>query len=83
MSSDDLDAAVLLEHDPRHGVLICLKCRYAVQRSALDSHLLRHKIYREERKRLVASVSHLNILEPDKVSIPVPTSLVLAHITRF
>lgn len=83
MNSDNLDAAVLLKHDPRHGVLICLECRYAVQRSALDSHLLRHKIYREERKRLVASVSHLDLLEPDKVLIPVPTSPALAHITKF
>jgi hypothetical protein len=49
----------------------------------LDSHLLRHKIYREERKRLVASVSNLKILEPDEVSIPAPSSPSLACITKF
>lgn len=79
----DNDDAVLLKHDPKYGVLICLKCRYAVQKSALDSHLLRHKIYREERKRLVASVSNLNILEPDEVPVPAPSSPALAYITKF
>ena len=74
---------VLLKHDPDYGVLICLKCRYAVQKSALDSHLLRHKIYREERKRLVASVSGLNILEPDEVPVPALSSPALAYITKF
>jgi hypothetical protein len=77
------NTTILLKHDPEYGVLICLKCRYAVQKSALDSHLLRHKIYREERKRLVASVSNLNILEPDEVSVPAPSSPALAYITKF
>lgn len=79
----DNDTTVQLKHDPGYGVLICLKCRYAVQKSALDSHLLRHKIYREERKRLVASVSHLKVLEPDEVSTPAPSSPALAYITKF
>lgn len=83
MDTDNTDTASLLKHDPDYGVLICLKCRYAVQKSALDSHLLRHKIYREERKRLVASVSDLKILEPDEVSIPAPSSPALAYITKF
>ncbi|GAB7332109.1 hypothetical protein MBLNU13_g03993t1 [Cladosporium sp. NU13] len=80
----DIDnSAVLLKHDPEYGVLICLKCRYAVQKSALDSHLLRHKIYREERKRLMASVSNLNLLEPDEVSLPAPSSPALPYMTKF
>jgi hypothetical protein len=83
MNTEDSDATVQPKHDPEYGVLICLKCRYAVQKSALDSHLLRHKIYREERKRLVGSVSYLNVLEPDLVSTPAPSSPALAYITKF
>lgn len=83
MDTTDADTTVLLNHDPEYGVLVCLKCHYAVQKSAVDSHLLRHKIYREERKRLVASVSNLNILEPEEVSVPAPSSPALAYITKF
>lgn len=83
MDTEDSDSTVQLKHDPEYGVLICLRCRYAVQKSALNSHLLRHKIYREERKRLVASVSHLNVLEPDEVSTPAPSSPALAYMTKF
>jgi hypothetical protein len=83
MDTEDFDSTVQLKHDPEYGVLVCLKCRYAVQKSALDSHLLRHKIYREERKRLVASVSHLNVLEPDLVLTPAPSSPALVYITKF
>jgi hypothetical protein len=80
---ENADTNAFLRYDPRYGVLLCLKCGYAVQKSALDSHLLRHKIYREERKRLVASVSHLKILEPNEVAIPAPTSPALAYLTNF
>lgn len=83
MDTETAGTIVLLKHNPEYGVLVCLKCHYAVQRSALDSHLLRHKIYRDKRKRLVASVSHLEILEPDEVSVPAPTSQALDHITKF
>ena len=83
MDTTNTDTTVLLKHDPEYGVLVCLKCRYAVQKSALDSHLLRHKIYREERRRLVTSVSNLNILEPEEVSVPAPSSPALAYITKF
>lgn len=83
MDTINTDTTVLLKHDPEYGVLVCLKCRYAVQKSALDSHLLRHKIYREERKRLVTSVSNLNILEPEEVSVPAPSSPALDYIIKF
>lgn len=83
MDADKLDTTTLLKHDPRYGVLVCLECRYAIRRSALDSHLLRHKIYREERKRLVASMSHLNVLEPGEVPLPAPTSPAIENLTKF
>ena len=60
----------LLEYDARYGVLICRECQYAIQKSALQSHLLRHKIYREQRQRLLSSITQLNLFEPDDVPIP-------------
>ncbi|KAF4634557.1 hypothetical protein G7Y89_g3548 [Cudoniella acicularis] len=63
-----------LEYDARYGVLICRKCQYAIQKSALQSHLLRHKIYRDERQRLLSSIAQLDLFEPDDVPLPTPTS---------
>jgi hypothetical protein len=60
----------LLEYVPKHSVLICRECKYAVQNSALGSHLLRHKIYREERQRLLSSIARHRLLEPDEVPLP-------------
>ncbi|KAF2689453.1 hypothetical protein K458DRAFT_291114 [Lentithecium fluviatile CBS 122367] len=59
-----------LEYDSRYGVLICRECQYAIQKSALQSHLLRHKIYREQRQRLLSSIAQLNLFEPDEVPLP-------------
>lgn len=60
----------LLEYDAKHSVLICRECKYAIQKSALGSHLLRHKIYRGERQRLLSSIARLELLEPDDVQLP-------------
>lgn len=60
----------LLEYNAKHGVLICRECKYAIQKSALGSHLLRHKIYRGERRRLLSFIAGLALLEPDHVQIP-------------
>ncbi|ORY02173.1 hypothetical protein BCR34DRAFT_493358 [Clohesyomyces aquaticus] len=64
----------LLEYDEAHGVLICRECCYAIQKSALQSHLLRHKVYREERQNLLARIAQFNIYEPDEVPLPAPGS---------
>ncbi|KAF2018545.1 hypothetical protein BU24DRAFT_418069 [Aaosphaeria arxii CBS 175.79] len=64
----------LLQHDPRYGILICRECQYAIQKSALKSHLLRHKIYREERQSLLSSLSKLELFEPDDVPLPAPST---------
>lgn len=64
----------ILEYNERHGVLICHECQYAIQKSALQSHLLRHKIYRADRQQLLSFISELNILEPDRVVLPTPES---------
>jgi hypothetical protein len=64
----------LLEYDARYGVLICRECQYAIQKNAMQSHLLRHKIYREQRQRLLSSIAQLNLFEPDDVPIPEPGS---------
>ncbi|KAF2502635.1 hypothetical protein BU16DRAFT_576610 [Lophium mytilinum] len=60
----------LLEYDAKHSVLICRECKYAIQKSALGSHLLRHKIYRRERQRLLSSIAELQLVEPDDVQLP-------------
>jgi hypothetical protein len=62
----------LLEYNARYRVLICRDCHYAIQKNALGSHLLRHKIYREERQRLLSTISDLDIVEPD--DLPLPTA---------
>jgi hypothetical protein len=72
MSGIGLDSRGLLEYNSRYGVLICRECQYAIQKSAVDSHLLRHKIYRGERQKLLSSIAQLDILEPELV--PLPTS---------
>ncbi|KAF2816946.1 uncharacterized protein BDZ99DRAFT_470017 [Mytilinidion resinicola] len=64
----------LLEYNARYSVLICRECKYAIQKSALGSHLLRHKIYRGERQRLLSSIAQLELVEPDDVQLP-PVSL--------
>ncbi|KAL2869547.1 uncharacterized protein BJX67DRAFT_347564 [Aspergillus lucknowensis] len=64
----------LLQYNEAYGVLICRDCRYAIQKNALQSHLLRHKIYRDERHNLLLTIADLEILEPDDVPLPSPTS---------
>jgi hypothetical protein len=60
----------LIVYDVRNKVLICRDCKYAIQKSALESHLLRHKIYRRERQHLLSSFSQLALLEPHEVQLP-------------
>jgi hypothetical protein len=64
----------LLEYDATYGVIICRECQYAIQKSALQSHLLRHKIFRHERHSLLSLISRLEILEPDDVPLPPPST---------
>lgn len=81
MASITLGPQDLLVYDARYRVLICRECQYAIQKSALQSHLLRHKIYREERQRLLSSIAQLDLCEPHEVSLPGPTSLPIQYIT--
>ncbi|KAK5075644.1 hypothetical protein LTR70_010081 [Exophiala xenobiotica] len=64
----------LLLYNAKHKVLICRECKYAIQKSALGSHLLRHKIYRGERQRLLSSITRLELLEADDVQLPLAGS---------
>ncbi|KAK7424452.1 hypothetical protein QQX98_000417 [Neonectria punicea] len=59
-----------LEYDARYSVLICRTCKYAVQKGALERHLLRHKIYRGEKQRLMSAIARLELVEPDHVQLP-------------
>ena len=65
----------LLEYNRKYGLLICRQCQYAIQKSALESHLLRHKIYRGDRQRLLSFITQLDLLEPHDVPLPTPGSL--------
>ena len=60
----------IVNYDAKNKVLICRQCKYAIQKSALGSHLLRHKIYRGERQRLLSLIARLDIPEPDNVQLP-------------
>jgi hypothetical protein len=60
----------LLEYNENYRVIICRDCKYAIQKNALGSHLLRHKIYRSERQHLLTAISQLDLLEPEDVLIP-------------
>ena len=64
----------LLKHLPEHGVLICKSCQFAIQPSALSSHLLRHQIYRSERRQLLDRLSGLDLRDPEQVTYPNPHS---------
>ena len=64
----------LLEYNSKYSLLICRQCQYAIQKNALESHLLRHKIYRRDRQRLLSSISQLDLLEPHHVPLPAPDS---------
>lgn len=63
-----------LEYNPNYSLLICRQCRYAIQKNALESHLLRHKIYRGDRQRLLSSIAHHHLLEPQHITLPAPGS---------
>jgi hypothetical protein len=65
----------ILTYNAQYRVLICCECQYAVQKSALESHLLRHKIYRADRQRLLSSVSSYDVSQPEDVLVPDPTTL--------
>ncbi|PVH69684.1 hypothetical protein DL98DRAFT_505423 [Cadophora sp. DSE1049] len=70
MTAIRLGPGDFLEFNPKYGVLICHQCRYAIQKTALASHLLRHKIYRGDRQQLLSAIAKLNILEPSQVPLP-------------
>ncbi|KAL6718494.1 hypothetical protein ACLMJK_004586 [Lecanora helva] len=74
MNTIKLGVGGLLEYNAEHSLLICRECQYAVQKSALESHLLRHKIYRGDRKQLLSAIAHLDLLEPHRVLLPAPGS---------
>jgi hypothetical protein len=63
-------AGDLLHYNAQYKLLICLECKYAIQKNAVDSHLLRHKIYRGERQQLLSAISELELPEPDDVQFP-------------
>ncbi|OAG00849.1 uncharacterized protein CC84DRAFT_1262938 [Paraphaeosphaeria sporulosa] len=78
MSRITLGSSDLLEYNPDYGVLICRECEYAIQKSAVQSHLLRHKIYRAERQTLLSEIARFELREPDDVDLPDPTTRPIA-----
>lgn len=67
--------STLLKHYEEYGVVICRTCQFAVQPSALASHLLKHQIYRGERRRLLSQLCKLRLQDPNDVADPPPGSL--------
>lgn len=74
-------ADTLIAYVEEYGVAICKKCQFAIQPSALPSHLLRHQIYRQERRELLQRLSKLKLPEPDNVPLPGSNSTPLPHLT--
>ncbi|RDH30829.1 hypothetical protein BDQ94DRAFT_180859 [Aspergillus welwitschiae] len=61
----------LLHYIPQHRVLICKKCKYAIQPSAIPRHLKEmHKIYRSHRQRYIDYTDQLDLAKPDHVVLP-------------
>ena len=60
----------LLVHLPDYGIIICKSCKFAVQPRALSSHLLRHRVYREKRRKVLDRIAGLRLLGPDDVHLP-------------
>ncbi|OQV08772.1 Fungal specific transcription factor domain-containing protein [Cladophialophora immunda] len=60
----------LLTYVPDYGLVICKRCEFAIQPRALSSHLLRHHIYRSERRQLLERISRLKLLNPAEVNTP-------------
>jgi hypothetical protein len=75
------DSNDLLLYNATYRILICRECQYAIQKSAVSSHLLRHKIYREDRQHLLSSIAHLDLVEPDHVLLPNSSSSPIDSIT--
>lgn len=75
MTTTRFGPADLLEYNSVFKVLICRECQYAIQNSAVESHLLRHKIYRGDRQRLLSIISRLELLVPGSVQLPALGSL--------
>ncbi|KAF1971611.1 hypothetical protein BU23DRAFT_590532 [Bimuria novae-zelandiae CBS 107.79] len=74
MSRVKLGSNDLLEYNAEFSVLICRDCEYAIQKSAVQSHLLRHKIYRGERHKLLESIAQFELRDPDDVIPPSPNT---------
>ncbi|KAK3718577.1 hypothetical protein LTR37_005081 [Vermiconidia calcicola] len=67
-------ATDLFIYHQQFGVVVCRACKFGVQPGALASHLLRHKIYRKERRQLLSELSSATLLDPPEVPIPGPES---------
>lgn len=70
MTERDQDINDMLTYVSTHQIVVCTKCKYAIQPSALSSHLLRHGIYRKDRQRLLARFTSLPLLAPELVPLP-------------
>ncbi|KIW00694.1 uncharacterized protein PV09_07876 [Verruconis gallopava] len=79
----DLGEQDLLKHFPDYGVLVCKSCQFAIQPSALSSHLLRHQIYRSERRQLIERLKELGLREPEKVTYPGPDAKAIAELPVY
>ena len=78
-----VEANDLLTYLPEFQVLICRTCRFAVQPKALSSHLLRHQIYRSERRKLLERLKTYKLVEPEQIRTPLPDTPPLPHLPVY
>ncbi|KAF7136679.1 hypothetical protein CNMCM5793_005957 [Aspergillus hiratsukae] len=75
MASTSVDGVLpsqLLHYLPTYQVLICLRCRYAIQPGAVARHLKEiHHVHRSARKAFVDYASKFELTQPDDVVLPV------------
>lgn len=64
-------------------MVVCRTCQFAVQPSALASHLLKHQIYRGERRKLLSQLCKLRLQDPSDVVDPSPGSPPIADLPVY
>lgn len=74
MTSTTLNAALpyqVLQYLPTYQVLICLRCRYAIQPGAVGRHLKEiHHVHRSSRQAFVKYASKFELAQPNDVVLP-------------
>jgi hypothetical protein len=64
----DLHPTELLNYLPEYGVVVCTRCKYAIQPNAIPRHLKDiHRIHRSRRRPFMKYISTLDLKPPEDV----------------